>query len=73
MFNLKLGRDFVVDVERMIAPGRSALVAQVFEEETAPVDERMAAFGGVVFRRPIGDLADDDYQHAVARVRRQFT
>jgi uncharacterized membrane protein len=70
---LKVERDFLADVERALEPGKSAVVAQIYEEETGPVNERMAALGGVVFRRALTDVADEEYQKNVAAVRRRLS
>jgi uncharacterized membrane protein len=67
MFYLKVGRDFLADVERTLEPGKSALVAQIYEENPEAVDARLADLGGVVFRRPVGDVADQEYLAAVSR------
>jgi uncharacterized membrane protein len=40
-------------------PGQSAVIAEVSEDWTTPVDTAMARLGGVVFRRPKGDVRDD--------------
>jgi uncharacterized membrane protein len=72
MVFLKMGRDFVADVERTLAPGKSALIAQIYEEETDRVNERMTALGGVVFRRALGDVADDEYENAAAAIRQRL-
>jgi uncharacterized membrane protein len=71
-FYLKVGRDFLADVERTLAPGKTALVAQIYEEDTAAVDARLSELGAVVFRRPVGDVADDEYETALANVRRRL-
>lgn len=60
VFYLKIGRDFLADVERTLAPGKTALVAQIYEEDTAALDERLADLGAVVFRRSVGDVIDDE-------------
>jgi uncharacterized membrane protein len=60
VFYLKIGRDFLADVERTLAPGTTALVAQIYEEDTAALDERLADLGAVVFRRSVGDVIDDE-------------
>ena len=57
-FYLHMGRGFLADVERTLEPGKAALVAQIYEEETAAVDQRIAELGGVAFRQPVGDVAD---------------
>jgi len=66
-------RDFLADVERALEPGKSAVVAQIYEEDTDPVNERMAALGGVVFRRALTDVADEEYEKEVAAVKRRLT
>jgi uncharacterized membrane protein len=73
VFDLNVERDFLADVERALEPGKSAVVAQIYEEETGPVNERMAALGGVVFRRALTDVADAEYQKTVAAVRRRLS
>jgi uncharacterized membrane protein len=64
-----LGRDFIAEVTRALAPGRIALVAEVDEESTEPLDERMKALDGQMFRRDLQDVADSDYEHSVAAVK----
>jgi len=65
----RLGRDFVTEVTRALAPGRVALVAEVDEESTASLDECMKALDGQMFRRDLQDVADSDYEHRVAAVK----
>ncbi len=72
MSYLKIWRDFLANVERTLEPGKTALVTQIYEEDTAAVDERLSELGGVVFRRPVGEVADEDYENDVARIRRRF-
>jgi uncharacterized membrane protein len=64
-----LGRDFIAEVTRALAPGRIALVAEVDEESTEPLDESMKALDGQMFRRDLQDVADSDYEHSVAAVK----
>jgi uncharacterized membrane protein len=71
-FYLKVGRDFLADVEHTLAAGKTALVAQIYEEDTAAVDEQMADLGALVFRRPIGDIADDEYETALSKLKRRI-
>lgn len=73
MFYLHIGRGFLADVERTLEPGKAALVAQLYEEDTAPVDKRIAEIGGVVFRQPVGDVADAEYETAVGSIRRRLS
>ena len=71
-FYLHVGRGFLADVERTLEPGKAALVAQVWEEDTAAVDRKMAEIGGVVFRQPIDDVADGQYETAISSIRRRL-
>jgi hypothetical protein len=43
--------DFLADVATALTPGKYAVVADVDEDWVTPVDTRMEAVGGVVFRR----------------------
>jgi len=56
--NLGVGEDFLVEVGQYLLPGKAAVVAEVWEEWVLPVDARMQAVGGVVFRRMRGDIED---------------
>jgi uncharacterized membrane protein len=49
--HLGVGQDFLNEVEQSLQPGKAAVVAEVWEEWTQPVDTRMEGLGGVVFRR----------------------
>jgi uncharacterized membrane protein len=56
--NLRVGSDFIDDVQKSLIPPNVALVAEVEEEWTTPVDTRMEAIGGNVFRRALSEVAD---------------
>jgi uncharacterized membrane protein len=49
---------FIDDVSRTLAPGKWAVLADVFEGWQAPLDQEMTAAGGIVLRRPRLDVAD---------------
>jgi uncharacterized membrane protein len=49
----RVGWDFIDDVTKSLTPNKVALVAEIDEEWTAPVDARMEAIGGTVFRRAL--------------------
>ena len=51
LYNLGVDAEFLDDVARVMTPGKYAVVAEVAEGWTAPVDARMEALGGTVFRR----------------------
>ncbi len=50
---LRVGEDFVDDVSKSLVPNKVAVVAEVDEAWTIPVDTRMEALGGTVFRRAL--------------------
>jgi uncharacterized membrane protein len=54
--NARVGGDFVDDVTKELIPGKFAVVAEIQEDWTTPVDTRMEAIGGVVFRRALKDV-----------------
>lgn len=49
--HLKVSQGFLTEVDQSLQPGKAAVVADVWEEYTLPVDTRMESLGGVVFRR----------------------
>jgi len=62
--NARVGEDFVQDVLKYLTPNKVAVVAEVDEEWTTPVDTRMEALDGTVFRRALWEveekMRDDD-------------
>jgi uncharacterized membrane protein len=62
----RVGRDFVKDVADALVPGKTALVAEIDEDDTDPVDARMQPLGGTIFRRELSDVADSEYAHDIA-------
>ncbi len=54
----RIGDDFIEDVTRKLTPGKFAVVAEIEEEWTAPVDSRMEVIGGTVYRRALSDVVD---------------
>jgi uncharacterized membrane protein len=67
--NARVGGDFVDDVSKQLLPNRFAVVAEIQEDWTTPVDTRMEAIGGIVFRRALSDVKDtvDDEDTAAMR------
>jgi uncharacterized membrane protein len=56
--NLGINMDFIDEVADYLQPGKAAVVAEVWEEWTLPVDNRMEALGGIVFRRSRNEVLD---------------
>lgn len=50
---------FLGDASMVLAPGKTAVLAEILEGWQVPVDERMGAAGGVVYRKPRVDVIDD--------------
>jgi uncharacterized membrane protein len=50
---------FVEDVSKALAPGKAAVLAEVEESWTAPVDARLGKLGGMVFRRLRSEVVED--------------
>lgn len=85
--NARIGDDFIEDVTKVLSPNTVAVVAEIEEDWTTPVDARMEAIGGSVFRRALSevretvdreeiaamkaDLAQMKAEHAQARADRQ--
>ncbi|MGP1517557.1 MAG: DUF1269 domain-containing protein [Ottowia sp.] len=53
---------FADDVAKVLTPGKVAVLADIQEEWTAPVDEAVAAAGGIIYRRNKADIADVQWQ-----------
>ena len=56
--NARVGYDFIDDVSKVLRPNRVALVAEIEEDWTTPVDTRMEALGGTVHRRALSEVRD---------------
>ena len=54
--NARIDADFIDDVKKELKPGNFAVVAEIREDWTTPVDLRMEAIGGKVFRRALKDV-----------------
>jgi uncharacterized membrane protein len=52
----RIGDDFIADVTNELLPNRFAVVADIQEDWTTPVDTRMEALGGTVFRRALSEV-----------------
>jgi uncharacterized membrane protein len=64
--------DFLSDVTAALTPGKCAVVANVSEEWVTPVDTRMEAIGGVVFRTLRQTVADDHWDREAATLRAEI-
>jgi uncharacterized membrane protein len=67
--NARIGDDFIADVGKQLLPTRVAVVAEIEEDWTTPVDTRMEAIGGTVFRRALSDVQHQTHQENVAAMK----
>jgi uncharacterized membrane protein len=65
----RVGEDFVDEVSKSLTPNKVALVAEVDEEWTTPVDTRMESLGGVMFRRALWEVREKIHDEDVAAMK----
>jgi uncharacterized membrane protein len=74
--NARICDDFVEEVREKLTPEKFALVAEISEDSTTPVDTRMEALGGTVYRRALKEVKrtyQDDNVAAMKADRAQLT
>src|SRR5262249_41401842 len=67
--NLRVGSDFIDDVQKVLLPNKVALIAEVEEDWTTPVDTRMEAIGGTVFRRTLSEVTKTTNEEDIAAMK----
>ena len=67
--NVRVGADFIDDVKQELVPNKFAVVAEIQEDWTTPVDSRMEAIGGKVYRRALSEVKQtvDDEETAAMK------
>jgi len=65
----RVGTDFVDDVSKSLKPTKVALIAEIEEDWTTPVDTRMESLGGTVLRRALSDVEEDVRQKDIAAMK----
>ena len=65
----RIGDDFIDDVAKSLTPNKFALVAEIEEDWTTPVDTRMEAIGGTVFRRALSEVKHTIHDENVAAMK----
>lgn len=63
--NARIGDDFMTDVTKQLQPNRVAVIAEIDEDWTTPVDTRMEALGGTVFRRALAEVRSTSNEEEV--------
>ncbi|HEX6731291.1 MAG TPA: DUF1269 domain-containing protein [Pyrinomonadaceae bacterium] len=69
---LGVSDDFLSEVYVNLVPNKWAVVAEVDETWVTPLDTRMDALGGVVFRRGRGDFIDIQIEREIAADKAEF-
>ncbi|MGQ7793817.1 DUF1269 domain-containing protein [Faunimonas sp. B44] len=67
--NYGVGEDFVVQVSEELGAGKTAIVAELVENWTTPLDARMEALGGTVLRTWRADFEDEQVAKEVTALR----
>jgi uncharacterized membrane protein len=62
----RVGDDFVEEVAQSLTSDKVAVIAEIDEDWTAPVDTRMEALGGLVIRRALSDVREQMRKEQIA-------
>jgi uncharacterized membrane protein len=62
---LGVGGDFLDEVSKSLLPGKSAVVAEIEEEWVTPLDTRIDALGGTVFRQTRSEFIDSQVERDI--------
>ena len=65
----RIGADFIDDVTKQLSPNKAAVVAEIEEDWTTPVDSLMESLGGTVFRRSLSEVRHTIDQEDVAAMK----
>jgi uncharacterized membrane protein len=63
---LGVGEDFLGEAGQSLQPSKAAVVAEIWEDWVTPLDSRMEAAGGVVFRRSRTEFVDTQIERDAA-------
>jgi uncharacterized membrane protein len=69
LHDARIGDDFIADVTKVLKPNKLAVVAEIEEDWTTPVDTRMEAIGGTVFRRSLSEVKHTIHDENVAAMK----
>jgi len=65
----RIGEDLVDDVAAVLLPNKAAVVAEIEEDWTSPVDTRMEAIGGTIFRRALSEVKHTIHDEHIAAIK----
>jgi len=66
---VRIGNDFIDDVAQALLPNKVAVVADIEEDLTTPVDTRMETIGGTVFRRALSEAKHTIHEEHIAAIK----
>ena len=69
LYNAGVGEDFIDDVSKTLRPGKVAVIAEIEEDWTTPIDTRMETIGGTVFRRSLSEVQQKIHAENVAAMK----
>ena len=69
MNKARIGEDFVDDVAEALLPDRAAVVADIEEDTTGPVDTQMEPIGGTIFRRTLSQVRHTIHDDHIAAIK----
>ena len=69
MAHLGVSQDYLDGVGKSLEPGKAAVVAEIWEDWTVPVDTKMEALGGVVFRHTRKDILDRQVERDITTLK----
>jgi len=72
IFNLGIGQDFVAKVSDELGQGKTAVIAEIDEDWTTPLNTRMESLGGSVLRTWRSDFEDERIAQEVAAEKADF-
>jgi len=67
--NARVGEDFIDDVRQELQSNKFAVVAEIQEDWTTPVDSRMEAIGGKVYRRAVSEVKQTIHDEDIAAMK----
>ena len=72
LFNYGVGEDFITKVSKELSAGKTAIIAEIVENWTTPLDTRMQAVGGTVLRTWRADFEDEQVAKEAATTKAEF-
>ena len=72
MYTANVDEEFVAEVSTALTPGKWAVIAEVDEDWVTPIDTRMEALGGVVYRTLKSGFEHQQWSQAAADARTEL-